>query len=128
MASAVTPRPAAVVHFPSMSLRGEICDFASSLDGAWRDPAWDMEGDVLKTAKGRIFLICAGAEHTPAVTLKLPTEDASAALTLPFVRQATWPSRWLTATISGETERDIVLEWVGQSYQLVANADRRKRP
>ena len=108
-----------------MSLRAEICDFASKFEGAWRDPAWDMEGDVFKTAQGRIFLICAGDERVPTVTLKLPAEDAAAALTLPFVTLAGWPLRWLTATVSLEVEREIVLEWIAQSYRLIAGDPRR---
>jgi len=104
-----------------MSIRDDIGDHALRLEGAWRDPAWDIEGDIFKTAKGKIFLICAGDDRAAAVTLKLAADERTAALTLPFVRAASWPRRWITAAITGETEREIALEWVALSYALVSS-------
>lgn len=109
----------------SVSLLDDVCVYAATLDGAWRDPAWDIEGVVFKTASGRIFVMCSGDAYAPAITLKLPKDELSAALTLSFTRVAIWPSGWLTATVTVEAERDIVLQWVEQSYQL-ATTRRRK--
>lgn len=103
-----------------MSLRDDFRDYAQEFEGAWLDHSWDMEGDVFKTAKGKIFLICMGDERSASVTVKLTPDGASAALTLPFVRMAVWPLRWVTATVTDETERDIALEWLSRSFELVS--------
>lgn len=107
-----------------MDIRAHLRKYALGLEGAWLDPSWDMEGDVFKTAPGKIFLICQGAGLSTSVTLKLSPDDAVAALALPFVRPATWPRRWVTANIVTEAERDIVLDWVSRSHELVSAAGR----
>lgn len=103
-----------------MSLRDDFREHALQIKGAWLDHAWDIEGDVFKTANGKIFLICGGDDGTPSTTVKLTPAEGSAALTLPFVRAAAWPPRWVTATVTSDVERDIVLEWVARSYELVS--------
>ena len=103
-----------------MSLRQDLRDFALCLEGAWRDPAWDIEGDVYKTAKGNIFLICTGEDASPSATVKLTPAERAAALALPFVRTASWPRGWITATITSEAEREIALEWVSRSHDLAS--------
>jgi hypothetical protein len=69
-----------------MSLRDDFREYALSFEGAWLDHSWDIEGDVFKTAKGKIFLICGGEDRSASATLKLTSDEVSAALTLPFVR------------------------------------------
>ena len=102
-----------------MSLRDDFCEYAGRIEGAWLDHAWDLEGDVFKTAKGKIFLICRGDDRSASATMKLTPAEASAALSLPFVSAAAWPVRWVVATVAREAERDIALEWVQRSYELV---------
>ncbi len=103
-----------------LTLREDIREYALGLEGAWLDHSWDVEGDVFKTAKGKIFLICKSDDSSASATMKLSPAEASAALTLPFVRVATWPVRWVMATVASEAERDIALEWVRRSYGLVS--------
>jgi predicted DNA-binding protein (MmcQ/YjbR family) len=104
-----------------VSFRHDFHECALAPQGAWLDHSWDLEGDVFKTAEGKIFLICAGDGRSASATLKLPPSDALAALTLSFVRAAAWPRRWITATVTNEVERDIALAWVLQSYELVSS-------
>lgn len=103
-----------------MSLRGDFGEYALGFEGSWLDHSWDIEGDVFKTAKGKIFLICRGDDRWASATVKLTPAEGSTALTLPFVRVAGWPLRWVTATVTNEVERDIALEWVSRSYELVS--------
>lgn len=109
-------------RMPAMSFPEDFRAHALALEGAWLDHAWDMEGDVFKTATGKIFLICAGYEGLLSATMKLTPAEVSAALTLPFVREATWPRGWITAALSTEVERDIALQWVTPSYELVSRS------
>jgi predicted DNA-binding protein (MmcQ/YjbR family) len=103
-----------------MSLRDDFRDYALGFEGAWLDHSWDFEGDVFKTAKGKIFLMCGGDDRSAWATVKLTHAEGSSALTLPFVRAAAWPLRWVTATVTNEVERDIALEWVSRSHELVS--------
>ena len=103
-----------------MTFRDDFRELALGFEGAWLDHAWDMEGDVYKTAAGKIFLICAGDGAAVSLTLKLSADESAAALSLPFVREAAWPRRWLTASVTNEPERDIAIDWVARSYDLAA--------
>jgi predicted DNA-binding protein (MmcQ/YjbR family) len=109
-----------------MSFREDFRDYALAFDGAWLDHSWDVEGDVYKTAQGKIFLICAGAGAALSVTMKLSADEAAAALTLPFVRAATWPRGWVTAAVSSDIERDIALDWASRGYELVSSPPARR--
>jgi hypothetical protein len=64
--------------------------------------------------------MCGGDAQSLSATMKLTAAEGAAALTLPFVRVAIWPRSWVTATVSTEAERDIALEWVSRSYELVS--------
>jgi len=99
-----------------------------TFEGAWEDaPFGDTrEGlphPVFKTKNGKIFVFC-GKQSPGAVTatVKLPPQEGTAALGLPFVEMAPYVGRygWVMATVSNETELDIVLGWVRTSYNLVA--------
>jgi predicted DNA-binding protein (MmcQ/YjbR family) len=96
--------------------------------GAWEDSPWGDSEDglphpVFKNSKGKIFVFCG---ERPAggvtVTVKLPPEEGTAALGLPFVEVARYVGRygWVTAVVSNETELEIVLGWVRASYNMVA--------
>src|SRR5690348_13731387 len=103
-----------------MSDRDALRTFALSLPGAWEDHPW---GDsVYKNAKGKIFLFVGEDESgATTATLKLTPDEGTAALTLPFVSVARYVGRfgWVTARFTADVERDIVLEWVQRSYDLL---------
>jgi predicted DNA-binding protein (MmcQ/YjbR family) len=101
-------------------VREELLAFALGLPEAREDHPW---GDtVYKNAKGKIFLFLGEDESgATAATLKLTPDEGTAALTLPFVSVARYVGRfgWVSVRFTTEVERDIVLEWVQRSYDLL---------
>lgn len=97
-------------------------------EGAWEDAPFGetREGllhPVFKTKNGKIFVFSARQPSGAiSVTVKLPPEEGTAALGLPFVEVAPYVGRygWVMATVANDTELEIVLGWVRTSYNMVA--------
>jgi predicted DNA-binding protein (MmcQ/YjbR family) len=105
--------------------------FGLGLDGAWEDHPWGPESTVLKTAAGKMFVVCSEDEAgTVSATVKLTPDEGGAALSLPFVGVAKYVGRygWVTAHVSNEPELDITLGWVRRSHEIVNGRGSHGRP
>jgi predicted DNA-binding protein (MmcQ/YjbR family) len=107
----------------------EVEELALSFPEAWPDEPW---GDhVVKVGK-KIFVFVSGPESTePAVTVKIP-ESRAHALSYP----ESFPTRyglgkhgWVTLMVEHipEDERDVLLDFVEESYRAVATKTLVKR-
>ena len=99
-----------------------MAKFALSLPEAWADQPW---GDPVVKVGKKIFVFISSSESTdPAITVKVP-ESRAHALSFP----GSFPTGyglgkhgWVTISVDRvpNTERDVLLDFVEESYRAVA--------
>ncbi len=98
--------------------------FALAFEGAFEDHPFGPE-PVFKAANKKIFVFT-GSSTTEQVTigLKLTPDEASEALTLPFVSVAPYVGRygWVSVRLATPVEWEIAEGWIRRSYELVTGA------
>ena len=111
------------------SFANEIRNFALSFEGSREEFSFGSDHPVFKAPNGKMFAIASEREEGTSVSLKLTPEEASEALTLPFVRPAPYLARnhWVMSVVSNEAECDMTFTWIRRSYELVTAKPVRKR-
>ncbi len=103
--------------------------FALEFDGAREDFPWEWGHPVFKTAKGKIFVMATPEGDGFRMSLKLTLDEASEALTFPFVSVAPYVGRygWVSVAVHSDAEWDIAIPWIRRSYDLVTGPAKRPR-
>jgi predicted DNA-binding protein (MmcQ/YjbR family) len=97
-------------------------EFALGMPEAWPDTPW---GDRVVKVRTKIFVFLAAADaDRPVITVKLP-ESTDHALSYPGAAPTGYglgKHGWVTIPIHGvpEEERDVLLDFVEESYRAVA--------
>jgi len=106
-----------------------LAEFALSLPAAWPDTPW---GDRVTKVGKKIFLFVSGPEsERPVVTVKVP-DSRDHALSYPEAfptRYGLGKHGWVTIFVDTvpEEEREVLLDFVEESYRAVATKTLVKR-
>jgi predicted DNA-binding protein (MmcQ/YjbR family) len=110
--------------------RGHLLDelrrFAFGFPGAYEDHPW---GESVAKVDGKVFVFFgvpdeSGAHH--GLTVKLP-ESREMALSLPYADVPGYrlgPAGWVTLSPPPDAPRDLLEEWIEESYRAVARKRR----
>ena len=84
---------------------------------------------MFKVPDNRLFALMSEAEDGLHVTVKMADEERPLALSLPFVRLASYVGRygWITARVTDEESLQYALAWLEESWWLRAPARLRRR-
>ena len=111
------------------SFADRLREFALTFEGAREEFSFGPDHPVYKAANGKMFGVSSEREGVVSVSVKLTPEEASEALTLPFVRPAPYMGRnhWVQSAISNDAEFEMTLGWMRRSHELVTAKPARKR-
>jgi predicted DNA-binding protein (MmcQ/YjbR family) len=99
---------------------------ALALPETYEDAPWGHP--VFKVANNRLFATMSEDGDALNVTVKMGDEERPLALSLPFVRIASYVGRygWITARVTDEESLEYALAWLEESWWLRAPARLRR--
>jgi predicted DNA-binding protein (MmcQ/YjbR family) len=100
-------------------------EYCLRFDGAYEDYPW---GETVYKVGDRIFAFIGGRDDH-RVTVKARPEDADVLVQRPGIERAAYIGRhgWVSILIDGEEALELALHLIGDSYDLVTRATRRRR-
>ncbi len=110
------------------SFAEQLREFALSFDQATEVFSFGPDHPVYKAANGKMFAVAADGEEGTSVSLKLTSEEALEALSLPFVRPAPYMARnhWVQSVVTTQAEWEMTAGWIRRSHELVTAKPVRK--
>lgn len=104
-------------------------EFAFSFAGTREEFSFGPDTPLYKAPNGKIFAITSEHADGTHVSLKLTPEEATEALSLPFVRPAPYLARhhWVLAIVQTEPEFEMTVMWLRRSHELVTRSPARVR-